>query len=153
MTVFEDVTISHKSLKKWQTNLLLIFVLFGVVIVAGCTSSTSTPSAPNPQTSAPATSSETVSEANASRTAESYLNLAGFSRSGLIKQLMFEGYSESDAIYGADAQNSNWNEQAARTAKSYLDISGFSRSSLIKQLKFEGYSKQEAEYGASANGL
>jgi len=66
---------------------------------------------------------------------------------------MFEGYSESDASYGADTQNANWNEQAARSAKTYLDLSGFSRSGLIKQLMFEGYSKQEAEFGASANGL
>lgn len=96
---------------------------------------------------------ETVSQSNASESAESYLAYSGFSRSGLIEQLEYEGYSNEDATYGVDAQNADWNEQATRSAKSYLDYSSFSRSGLIDQLMYEGYSQSEAEYGATANGL
>jgi hypothetical protein len=155
MSAFRFYAHKRKSSKKFQITPILGLVLFGIISVTGCTSSTNSTPLPsiNPQTNSPDNSDATVSQANASRSAKSYLDLSGFSRSGLIKQLMFEGYSESDASYGADAQNANWSEQAARSAKSYLDLSGFSRSGLIKQLMFEGYSKQEAEFGASANGL
>ena len=44
--------------------------------------------------------SETAGQENARRSAESYLDTAAFSRSGLIKQLQFEGYSAADASYG-----------------------------------------------------
>ena len=62
---------------------------------------------------APVQSSETAGQENARRTAESYLDFSAFSRSGLIKQLTFEGYSEADATYAVDAVAVNWNEQAA----------------------------------------
>lgn len=155
MIIFQFHTNEFKLPRKLQTTSILSLVLIGLIGVAGCTSSTNTTPSPNtnPQTSNPTNSKETVSGANASRSAETYLDLSGFSRSGLIKQLMFEGYSQDDATYGVDSQNANWSEQAARSANSYLDLSGFSRSGLIKQLMFEGYSKQEAEFGASANGL
>jgi len=155
MNVFKCFSRKHKWNKKLQTIPITSLILFGVLVISGCTSSTSmTPTVDtNSQAIIPNNSGETTSQANASRTARTYLDLSGFSRSGLIKQLMFEGYSESDATYGVDAQNANWSEQAARSAKAYLDLSGFSRSGLVKQLMFEGYSKQEAEFGATANGL
>jgi len=93
---------------------------------------------------------ETVSQRNARRSAQSYLNIMAFSRTGLIKQLEFEGYSTLDATYGVDAQNANWNNQAKKSAQSYLDIMAFSRTGLIKQLEFEGYSTSEAAYGVDA---
>ena len=76
----------------------------------------------------------------------------GFSKSGLIKQLEFDGYSSGDATYAAENCNVNWNEQAAKSAKNYLDTMPFSKSELIHQLEFDGYSKEEAEYGAQAAG-
>lgn len=76
----------------------------------------------------------------------------GFSKSGLIKQLEFDGYSSEDATYAAENCNANWNEQAAKSAKNYLDTMPFSKSELIHQLEFDGYSKEEAEYGAQAAG-
>ena len=76
----------------------------------------------------------------------------GFSKSGLIKQLEFDGYSSEDATYAADNCNANWNEQAAKSAKNYLDTMPFSKSELIHQLEFDGYSKEEAEYGAQSAG-
>jgi len=145
----------RRSFEKFQAIPILALVFIGIIGVTGCAPSTGTAPSPgtNPQTNSPVNPDETVSQANASRSAKTYLDFSGFSRSGLIKQLMFEGYSESDASYGVDIQNANWNEQSARSAKNYLDLSGFSRSGLIKQLMFEGYSKQEAEFGATANGL
>ena len=82
-----------------------------------------------------------------------YLDLSAFSRTGLIKQLKFEGYSEKDAIYGVDAQKANWNKQAAASAQNYLDMSSFSRQGLIDQLKFEGFTEEQAVFGVNQNGL
>jgi hypothetical protein len=94
-----------------------------------------------------------MGQSNARKKAQSYLDIMPFSRTGLITQLEFEGYSTSDATYGVDAFNVNWNEQAKKKAQSYLDIMPFSRTGLITQLKFEGYSTSEAEYGVTAVGL
>lgn len=96
---------------------------------------------------------ESVSQENARESAESYLDMAAFSRTGLIKQLKFEGYSQKDAEYGVDAQKANWNKQAAASAESYLEMSSFSRASLIDQLVFEGFTRAQAEFGADAVGL
>jgi hypothetical protein len=90
----------------------------------------------------------TSGQENALGSAEDYLSMSGFSRSGLIEQLEFEGYSTKDASFAVDRLNVDWNEQAARSAKDYLSMSGFSRSGLIEQLVFEGYTRQQAEYGA-----
>lgn len=98
-------------------------------------------------------SKETVAQSNARRAAGSYLSLTAFSRSGLIEQLEFEGYSKADATYGVDAQNADWNANAAKAAKSYLSLTSFSRSGLIEQLEFEGYTPAQAAYGATAVGL
>jgi Host cell surface-exposed lipoprotein len=45
---------------------------------------------------------ETVAQENARRSAESYLDLSGFSRSGLIEQLEYEGFTPAQAAYAAD---------------------------------------------------
>lgn len=34
--------------------------------------------------------------------AQNYLDFSGFSRSGLIEQLVFEGYTQEQATYGVD---------------------------------------------------
>lgn len=96
---------------------------------------------------------ETINQSNARRSAESYLNYAAFSRTGLISQLEYEGFSNSDATYGVDALRADWKLQAAKDAKSYLEYSAFSRSGLIDQLLYEGYSQEEATYGVNATGL
>ena len=85
--------------------------------------------------------------------AADYLSFAAFSRQGLIDQLKYEGFSEADATYGADAVGANWNEQAALKAQEYLDLTAFSRTGLIEQLEFEGFTLAEATYGANAVGL
>jgi hypothetical protein len=95
----------------------------------------------------------TVSQRNAVRAAQSYLDYKAFSRAGLIKQLEFEDYSTADATFAVDSITVDWDEQAAKSAKDYLDYTSFSRSGLIKQLEFEGFTPAQAAYGASAAGL
>jgi colicin import membrane protein len=95
----------------------------------------------------------TSGQTNALRAAQDYLNYSAFSRSGLIEQLEFEGYSTGDATFAVDAANVNWKEQAAKAAENYLDYSAFSRSGLIEQLQFEGYTREQAEYGVTQAGL
>ncbi len=95
----------------------------------------------------------TVSQENARGSAADYLEYAAFSRTGLIEQLEFEGYSTEDATFAVDSLTVNWNEQAAKSAKDYLSYSSFSRSGLIEQLIFEGYTREQAEYGVNQTGL
>lgn len=96
---------------------------------------------------------ESPGQENARESAETYLDVSAFSRTGLIKQLKFEGYSEKDATYGVDAQKADWNKQAAAKAQEYLDTSSFSRDGLIGQLKFEGFTDAQAAYGVNKVGL
>jgi hypothetical protein len=118
---------------------------------------TDAPTTDAPTTDAPTTEapepSETIGQENARESAQNYLNAMSFSRSGLIDQLLFEGFSQADAEYGTDSMKADWNEQAALSAQNYLDSMSFSRSGLIDQLLFEGFSQAEAEYGVNAVGF
>lgn len=96
---------------------------------------------------------ESPGQENARESAETYLDVSAFSRTGLIKQLKFEGYSEKDATYGVDVQKADWNKQAAAKAQEYLDTSSFSRDGLIGQLKYEGFTDAQAAYGVNKVGL
>lgn len=98
-------------------------------------------------------SSMTVSQENAVRSAQDYLDYSAFSRAGLIEQLEFEEFSTSDATFAVDYLEVNWNEQAAKAAADYLDYSAFSRQGLIDQLIYEGYTQKQAEYGVNTTGL
>ncbi len=95
----------------------------------------------------------TKSQEQAVRQAEQYLDYTAFSRSGLIEQLEFEGFSRADATYAVDHITVDWKKQAAKKAEEYLDYTAFSRSGLIKQLEFEGFTSSQAKYGADAVGL
>ena len=97
--------------------------------------------------------SMSMSQHNALGSARDYLEYTAFSRSGLIKQLEFEGYSTADATSAVDSLNTDYNAQAAKAAKDYLDYSSFSRSGLIEQLMFEGYTAEQATYGVDQTGL
>ena len=99
------------------------------------------------------TPSMTVSQRNALRSAQSYLDYSAFSYSGLIKQLEYEKYSHEDAVFAADNCGADWNEQAVKSAKSYLEYSAFSHDGLVSQLEYEGFTHEQAEYGATQNGL
>lgn len=94
----------------------------------------------------------TTGQKNALQSAKQYLEISSFSRSGLIKQLEYEGYSNDEATYAVDHCGADWYEQAANSAKSYLDLMPFSRQELIDQLIYEGFDESQAEYGVSQNG-
>jgi hypothetical protein len=87
------------------------------------------------------------------RAARNYLQYQGFSLKGLIGQLKYEGYSTSDASYGASHSGANWMKEAAEAAKSYLRFQAFSRSGLVGQLEYDGFTPSQALYGARAAGL
>lgn len=95
----------------------------------------------------------TVGMKNALQSAKDYLALMAFSKSGLVKQLEFEGYTNAEATYAVDNCGADWYAQAAKSAGEYLSLMPFSRSGLIKQLEFEGFTHDQAVYGATASGL
>ena len=89
-----------------------------------------------------------IGEKNALKSAKSYLAFTAFSYKGLIGQLEYEGYSNSEATYAADNCGANWKEQALKNAISYLNYTAFSYKGLISQLEYEKYTHEEAVYGA-----
>lgn len=93
--------------------------------------------------------SATAGERNALRRAGEYLDVMPFSYTGLIKQLEYEGYTHSEAVYAADRCGADWKEQAALKAADYLELMSFSYDGLIEQLEFEGYTHEQAVYGAN----
>ena len=94
----------------------------------------------------------TISQKNAVKQAQNYLKFMAFSRTGLINQLEFEGYSTEDATYAVDNITVDWNEQCAKKAKDYLDFMAFSRDGLHDQLEFEGFTEEQIQYGLQAVG-
>lgn len=99
------------------------------------------PQAPEPQVS--------PGVANATRSARSYLDYTGFSRTGLIEQLEYEGYTTDEATTAVDGMDVDYDAEAVESARSYLDYTSFSRSGLIDQLEYEGFTPAQAEYGVS----
>ena len=94
-------------------------------------------------------SSGNSAERNAVDIAKQYLNAMSFSYTSLIEQLEYEGYSHSEAVYGADHCGADWYEQAVKSASSYLGTFDLSRRELIDQLEYERFTREEAEYAAS----
>ena len=106
----------------------------------------------NITTTTTTTKAETLGQKNALASAKSYLRHSSFSYKGLVEQLEFEGYSNSDATYAVNNCGADWNEQAAKSAQSYISHSSFSRAGLIEQLEFEGFTHEQALYGVKAVG-
>lgn len=115
-------------------------------------SSNKTPAATSAPTPVPEEPALTLGQKNAIGSAQSYLSFSGFSRSGLIKQLEYEGYSTEDATFAVDYLNIDWNEQAVKSAESYLSFSSFSRQGLIDQLEYEGFTHEQAVYAVGQVG-
>lgn len=98
-------------------------------------------------------------QAEAVESAQSYLELSGFSRAGLIDQLSSEygdKYTAEEAAAAVqhleDSSLVDWKEEAVQAAQSYLEYSEFSREGLIDQLTSEygdKFTAEEAEYAVS----
>ncbi|GAA1870980.1 Ltp family lipoprotein [Myceligenerans crystallogenes] len=101
----------------------------------------------------PAEPAMTVSQEQAVGSAQNYIDLTPFSRSGLVDQLVYEDFSRADAEFAVDQLDVDWKEQAARSAKNYLDLTSFSRQGLIDQLVYEGFTTEQATYGVDRTGL
>jgi hypothetical protein len=106
--------------------------------------------APEPEAGEP---DETVAQAQARISAATYLATAAFSRTGLLEQLDYEGFTAADAEHGVKSLSVDWDEQAALSAASYLEMGGFSREGLIDQLVYEGFTPEQAEHGVDQVGL
>jgi SOS response regulatory protein OraA/RecX len=89
-----------------------------------------------------------LEEKNALKEARSYLSCEylEYSRTGLIEQLEYEGYSTESATMAVDSLSVDWNAQAVATAKSYMSSEhlSFSRKGLIEQLEYKGFSTESA---------
>lgn len=152
-----------------KSNLIKVQSLVVVIFLAGfvgCASdknnddaSTSETIFAQPSDSSKPEPSYTVSQKNAIRAAMSYLELKGFSRAGLIKQLSSrygDSFPEEDAVFAVNHIDVDWNEQAYRAAMSYLELKGFSHDGLVQQLESEygdGFTHAQAEYGVMKAGL
>lgn len=136
-------------MKKILVLLLTLVLCFCMVACGDDTASSADEPAGTQQTEA---DNATLGEKNALKTAGTYLSSMSFSKSGLVEQLEYEGYTNSEATYAAENCGADWNEQAAAKAQEYLDSMSFSRDGLIDQLKYEGFTQSQAEYGASAVG-
>jgi hypothetical protein len=95
----------------------------------------------------------TLAQEQAIGSAQDYLSFTAFSKSGLVDQLVYEGFSKSDAEFAVEHITVDWNEQAVKSADAYLDLMHFSRSGLIEQLEYEGYSTKQATYAVDQLGL
>ncbi len=101
-------------------------------------------------------SSMTMSQKNAIKSAQTYLIVGGLSRKGLVTQLSSEygeKYPLADAEFAVSYLEKNnlvdWNEQAYKAAKVYLSTQGFSKDALYEQLISEygdQFTPEQAKY-------
>jgi hypothetical protein len=86
-----------------------------------------------------------------------YLNVAGFSRDGLINQLvMADGYPQDIATQAVDSLDVDWNEQAVRVATQWAESgSPYTRDGLVQELMSEYtlFTQVQAEYAADEVGF
>jgi hypothetical protein len=100
-----------------------------------------------------------IARRQAIEAAQSYLDMGGFSRAGLIQQLSSQygdGFRLVLATWAVDHSHANWNQQAVESARSYLQMGGFSRDGLIEQLTSsagEGFTYAQAVYAVNKVGL
>ncbi|MEE3851797.1 Ltp family lipoprotein [Gordonia sp. LSe1-13] len=125
---------------------------------------TTTKQAPAPVTEqAPATPSLTSSQRNAVRAGETYLDMMGMSKQGLIGQLSSDagdGFSVEDATVAVNhieqQGDVDWNAEAVEAGQAYLDMMGMSRSGLIQQLTSDAgdqFTVEQATYAADQLGV
>lgn len=89
------------------------------------------------------------------QSAESYLEMSGFSKQGLYEQLSSaagEGFTQAQAQYAVDHVRANWKQEAVESARSYLEMTPMSKAELIDQLSSsagEGFTYEQAVYAVN----
>ena len=151
-----------------KASALTALVLAGSLLFTGCGKAEEAPAtntAPVAEATAEAPAEEVVetpanpfdslmpNQQAAFAKAEQYLQLKGFSKAGLVDQLVFENFAAEDAQAAVDILDVDWNNEAVRTAAAYVAITSFSYQGLVDQLIFEKFSPEEAAIGASSTGL
>ena len=97
----------------------------------------------------------TSGQKNALKSAQSYLDMSGFSKAALIQQLSSSagnGFSKADATFAANHVGADWNKEAAESAQRYLDLQWFSKAALIQLLSSSAgdqYTPAQARYAVS----
>jgi hypothetical protein len=126
------------------------------------TAAPTTTEAPTTTTTAPPTTTtappppEDPELSNARESAQSYLDMMGFSRQGLIDQLSSEygdQYPIEVATAAVDSLSVDWNAEAVEAAEAYLEFQAFSHAGLVDQLSSEygdQFTREQAEHGATA---
>src|SRR5947207_6500080 len=120
-----------------MNSALTALAVAGVVtalLFGGVTAAHATPAA----RATPAAHATPMNRVQALRAARQYLQTMPFSLKGLVQQLKYEGYSTSDATYGATYSGANWMKQAVRAARQYLQTMPFSFRGMVQQLQYEG---------------
>ena len=111
-------------MKKFSCLIILIFAF----ILTGCSTNTS-------------------DQEEALVAAKDYLEWSCFSYSGLIDQLIYEGFTEDSSIYAANNCGADWNEQAVKSAKNYLNCFMLSKEELKYELvHYAGFTNEQANY-------
>ncbi len=128
-------------------------VVAGMIVLAPAATATAAAHSPANSSSVASQAVPSGPQAQAIRMAKSYLDYTAFSRSGLIGQLKYEGFSTRHATRAVDSIRVSWKKQAAEMAQDYLDYTAFSRAGLIGQLKHEGFTSSQARYGVRSVGL
>ena len=105
--------------------------------------------APTPVSNPSPTLNGTISQQNALKAAQQYLNYTAFSHDGLVAQLEHDQFSQADATYGADNSGADWNAEAIKAAQSYLNYTAFSSGGLVSQLEHDQFTQVQAAYGVN----
>lgn len=160
--VFYGLEVSEREIQKAEDNMEYLFNyqfsptdngISQSTTSSGDSTSNTTQSSTSQPTQPPAQiDTITTGERNALKKAKSYLDTMPFSYAGLIEQLEYSGFTNSEATYGADNVGADWNNQALKKAKSYLDTMPFSYTGLIEQLEYNKITHEQAVYGADKCG-
>lgn len=137
-----------------KTVSILFIGALAVALLNACGTATSKPQKTDSDNSSVSVASdvkEVVNEAKYSNEsalafAIDYLSFSTFSYKSLIKQLIYESYSEEQAAYAADNCGADWKEQALKTANNHLSFTGYSYEGLKSQLEYEGFVEDEVDY-------
>lgn len=82
--------------------------------------------------------------------AKKFLEKANYSYQGLYNDLVYMGYADEDAKYGADNCGADWSEQAVKRAKTLAANGITNYDNLVEKLESEGFTGEQAAVGAQA---